>query len=69
VSSADRSLPGNCFTRDLAGPGLVGPTTFVRPPAAPARDTAAAARLWAEAERLTGVSLPAGASTPDRLGC
>ena len=40
--------------------GLVGPTTFVRPPRR-ARDTAAAARLWAEAERLTGVRLPAGA--------
>ena len=46
------------------GPGgmmrLVGPTTFERPPRR-ARDTAAAARLWAEAERLTGVRLPAGA--------
>jgi len=40
--------------------GLVGPTTFVRPPRR-ARDTAAAARLWTEAERLTGVRLPAGA--------
>ena len=40
--------------------GLVGPTTFVRPPRR-ARDTAATARLWAEAERLTGVRLPAGA--------
>ena len=30
----------------------------VRPPRR-ARDTAAAARLWAEAERLTGVSLTA----------
>ena len=39
--------------------GLVGPTTFVRPPRR-ARDTAAAARLWAEAERLTGVRLPGG---------
>jgi NAD(P)-dependent dehydrogenase (short-subunit alcohol dehydrogenase family) len=38
--------------------GLVGPTTTVRPPRR-ARDTAAAARLWAEAERLTGVSLTA----------
>jgi NAD(P)-dependent dehydrogenase (short-subunit alcohol dehydrogenase family) len=45
--------PGGTF-------GLVGPTTFVRPPRR-ARDTAAAARLWAEAERLTGVHLPAGA--------
>ena len=41
--------------------GLVGPTTFVRPPRR-ARDTAAAARLWAEAEQLTGVHLPAGAA-------
>jgi len=40
--------------------GLVGPTTAVRPPRR-ARDAAAAARLWAEAQRLTGVALPAGA--------
>jgi NAD(P)-dependent dehydrogenase (short-subunit alcohol dehydrogenase family) len=40
--------------------GLVGPTTTVRPPRR-ARDAAAAARLWAEAERLTGVALPSGA--------
>ena len=40
--------------------GLVGPTTTVQPPRR-ARDTATATRLWAEAERLTGVSLPAGA--------
>jgi NAD(P)-dependent dehydrogenase (short-subunit alcohol dehydrogenase family) len=39
--------------------GLVGPTTFVRPPRR-ARDSAVAARLWTEAERLTGVRLPAG---------
>ena len=45
--------PGGSF-------GLVGPTTFVRPPRR-ARDAAAAARLWAEAEHLTGVRLPAGA--------
>ena len=37
--------------------GLVGPTITVRPPRR-ARDWAAAARLWAEAERLTGVALP-----------
>ena len=36
--------------------GLVGPTTTVRIPRS-ARDDATAARLWAEAERLTGVSL------------
>ncbi len=38
--------------------GLVGPATTVKPPRR-ARDTAVAARLWTEAERLTGVSLPA----------
>jgi NAD(P)-dependent dehydrogenase (short-subunit alcohol dehydrogenase family) len=43
--------------------GLVGPTTFVRPPRR-ARDTAAAARLWAVAEQLTGEHLPAGAVRP-----
>jgi NAD(P)-dependent dehydrogenase (short-subunit alcohol dehydrogenase family) len=41
--------------------GLVGPTTTVRPPRR-ARDAATAARLWAEAERLAGVSLPAQAA-------
>ena len=40
--------------------GLVGPTTTVQPPRR-ARDTATATRLWDEAERLTGVSLQAGA--------
>ncbi len=40
--------------------GLVGPTTIVRLPRR-SRDTAAAARLWAEAEHLTGVSLTAAA--------
>jgi NAD(P)-dependent dehydrogenase (short-subunit alcohol dehydrogenase family) len=40
--------------------GLVGPTTEVRPPKR-ARDAATAARLMAEAARLTGVSLPAPA--------
>ena len=47
---------------DYYGPGrwfgLVGPTITVRPPRR-ARDTAVATRLWAEAERLTGVSLAA----------
>ena len=38
--------------------GLVGPTVLARPPRR-ARDAATAARLWAEAERLTGVSLSA----------
>jgi hypothetical protein len=37
--------------------GLVGPTTTVRPPRR-ARDATTAARLWAEAERLTGIALP-----------
>jgi NAD(P)-dependent dehydrogenase (short-subunit alcohol dehydrogenase family) len=43
--------------------GLVGPTTTVRPPRR-ARDTATATRLWAEAERLTEVALPASAMRP-----
>jgi len=38
--------------------GLVGPTVTARPPRR-ALDAAANARLWAEAERLTGVALPA----------
>ena len=38
--------------------GLVGPTITARPPRR-ARDAAAGARLWAVAERLTGVALPA----------
>lgn len=38
--------------------GLVGPTTTARIPRR-ALDTAANARLWTEAERLTGVALPA----------
>ena len=42
--------------------GLVGPTTTVRPPRR-ARDAATAARLWAEAERLTGTALPAAAGS------
>jgi NAD(P)-dependent dehydrogenase (short-subunit alcohol dehydrogenase family) len=42
--------------------GLVGPTVLARPPRR-ARDAATAARLWAEAERLTGVSL-SGVATP-----
>jgi NAD(P)-dependent dehydrogenase (short-subunit alcohol dehydrogenase family) len=41
--------------------GLVGPATTVRPPRR-ARDAATAARLWSEAEQLTGVALPAGAA-------
>lgn len=38
--------------------GLVGPTTTARPPRR-ALDEEVGARLWSEAERLTGVSLPA----------
>jgi hypothetical protein len=38
--------------------GLVGPTTTVRPPRR-ARDAATAARIWAEAEHLAAVTLPA----------
>ncbi len=37
--------------------GLVGPTKAITPPRR-ARDSATAARLWEQAERLTGVSLP-----------
>jgi NAD(P)-dependent dehydrogenase (short-subunit alcohol dehydrogenase family) len=59
AATSPSAVPGGYY-----GPGgtfgLVGPTTFVRPPRR-ARDTAAAARLWAEAERLTGAHLPAGA--------
>ena len=59
AATSPSAVPGGYY-----GPGgsfgLVGPTTFVRPPRR-ARDTAAAARLWAEAEQLTGVRLPAGA--------
>jgi NAD(P)-dependent dehydrogenase (short-subunit alcohol dehydrogenase family) len=38
--------------------GLVGPSTTVRPPRS-ARSATTATRLWTEAERLTGVVLPA----------
>jgi NAD(P)-dependent dehydrogenase (short-subunit alcohol dehydrogenase family) len=59
AATSPSAVPGGYY-----GPGgsfgLVGPTTFVRPPRR-ARDTAAAARLWSEAEQLTGVRLPAGA--------
>lgn len=59
AATSPSAVPGGYY-----GPagsfGLVGPTTFVRPPRR-ARDTVAAARLWAEAEHLTGVRLPAGA--------
>jgi NAD(P)-dependent dehydrogenase (short-subunit alcohol dehydrogenase family) len=61
AATSPSAVPGGYY-----GPGgsfgLVGPTTAVRPPRR-ARDTAAAARLWATAERLTGEHLPAGART------
>jgi NAD(P)-dependent dehydrogenase (short-subunit alcohol dehydrogenase family) len=43
--------------------GLVGPTTTIQPPRR-ARDAATAARLWTEAERLTGVALSAEVTRP-----
>jgi hypothetical protein len=43
--------------------GLGGPATTVRPPRG-ARDAIAAARLWTEAERLTGVALSTKAARP-----
>jgi NAD(P)-dependent dehydrogenase (short-subunit alcohol dehydrogenase family) len=43
--------------------GLVGPATTVRLPRN-ARSAATAARLWAEAERLTGVAVPAQVTRP-----
>ncbi len=59
AATSPSAVPGGYY-----GPGgslgLVGPTTFVRPPRR-ARDTAVAARLWAAAEQLTGEHLPAGA--------
>ncbi len=61
AATSPSAVPGGYY-----GPrgsfGLVGPTTAVRPPRR-ARDTAAAARLWATAEQLTGEHLPAGART------
>jgi len=51
VPDGDYYGPGGRF-------GLVGLTTTVRLPRR-ARDAATATRLWAEAERLTGVSLAA----------
>jgi len=41
--------------------GLVGPTTTITPPRR-ARDAVTAARLWEQAERLTGVSLAVSAA-------
>ena len=43
--------------------GLTGPTTTVRPPRR-ARDATTTAQLWTEAERLTGVALPAKVARP-----
>ena len=60
AATSPSAVPGGYY-----GPGgsfgLVGPTTAVRPPRR-ARDSAAAARLWAVAEQLTGEHLPAGAA-------
>jgi NAD(P)-dependent dehydrogenase (short-subunit alcohol dehydrogenase family) len=63
AATSPSAVPGGYY-----GPGgtfgLVGPTTFVRPPRR-ARDIAAAARLWAEAERLTGTALPVSTAAAD----
>jgi NAD(P)-dependent dehydrogenase (short-subunit alcohol dehydrogenase family) len=57
AATSPAAVPGGYY-----GPGgrfgLVGPTVIARPPRR-ALDAAARARLWAEAERLTGVALPA----------
>jgi NAD(P)-dependent dehydrogenase (short-subunit alcohol dehydrogenase family) len=58
AATSPSAVSGGYYPPDTAD-GLVGPTTFVRPPRR-ARDSAVAARLWTEAERLTGVRLPAG---------
>jgi NAD(P)-dependent dehydrogenase (short-subunit alcohol dehydrogenase family) len=56
AATSPHAVPGGYY-----GPagrfGLVGPTVTVRP-LRRALDPAANARLWAEAERLTGVALP-----------
>ena len=56
AATSPEALPGGYY-----GPGgrfgLVGPTTTARVPRR-ARDAATGAALWAEAERLTSVSLP-----------
>jgi NAD(P)-dependent dehydrogenase (short-subunit alcohol dehydrogenase family) len=44
--------------------GLVGPTAAIRIPRS-ARSAETAARLWAEAEQLTGVALPTAPTPPD----
>ncbi len=59
ATSPDAASGGYYGPRGMMG--LVGPTATVQPPRR-ARDQAVAARLWAESERLTSVTLPA--STP-----
>ena len=60
AATSPGAIPGGYY-----GPGgrfsLVGPTVTARPPRR-ALDAAASARLWAEAERLTSVALPARAA-------
>ena len=62
AATSPSAVPGGYY-----GPGgrlgLVGATVTVRPPHR-ALDAATAARLWAEAERLTSVTLPAAATRP-----
>ncbi|MFF7214756.1 hypothetical protein ACFZAU_30150 [Streptomyces sp. NPDC008238] len=55
AASDPGAVPGGYY-----GPrwGLIGPTKTVPLPR-PGRDRSAAARLWQEAERLTGESVPA----------
>jgi len=60
-AAADPGAVNGGYYRPSRWFGLVGPATTVRPPRR-ARDAATAARLWREAERLTGVALPASAS-------
>jgi NAD(P)-dependent dehydrogenase (short-subunit alcohol dehydrogenase family) len=62
-AAADPGAVGGGYYRPGRWFGLVGPTATVRPPRR-ARDAATATRLWAEAEQLTGVAVPAGAARP-----
>jgi NAD(P)-dependent dehydrogenase (short-subunit alcohol dehydrogenase family) len=56
-AAADPEAAGGGYYGPSRWFGLVGPTTTVRPPRR-ARDAATAARLWTEAERLTGTAVP-----------
>jgi NAD(P)-dependent dehydrogenase (short-subunit alcohol dehydrogenase family) len=60
-AAADRGAVNGGYYGPSRWFGLVGPATEVRAPRR-ARDAATASRLWAEAERLTGAALPAGAA-------